>query len=151
MDFQITKHPDFLTHKIDKFFKCPADKLDKVWSNLQRRETFVKGQIFPYRVEFDSEYQEGFFREGELNIHHGPFLSVHGAIGDITGSHRDLRYFYGSYILSFRLVRPIRLEFFKKADGINLQVTCLIKPWFKKPWEFLNSIFWKFFRINFLF
>ncbi len=151
MKYQITTHPDFISHEVNKFFPCSKSKIENVFANLQKRETFVKGQIPPYKVEFDSPIQSGDFETGELNIHHGPLLSVHGVIGEITDHYRDLKYFYGSYILSFRLVRPVRLEFFKEKDGIRLKITCLIKPWFKKPWEILNDIFWKFFGVSFLF
>jgi len=151
MKYQIEEHPNFTTHEINKFFPCTTEQIDTVFENLQKRETFVKGQLPPYKVEFDAPIQSGTFEEGELNIHHGPLLSVHGVIGEISEKYRDLRYFYGSYILSFRLVRPLRLEFFKENEGIRLKVTCLVKPWFIKPWEILNNIFWKFFGISFLF
>jgi hypothetical protein len=151
MKYQIEEHPNFINHKVNKFFPCSHQKIEIVFDNLQKRETFVQGQILPYKVEFDSELQTGTFKEGELNIHHGPLLSVHGIIGEISENYRDLKYFYGSYILSFRLVRPVRLEFFKEEKGIRLKVTCLVKPWFVKPWEILNNIFWKFFGISFLF
>ena len=151
MKYQIQQHPRFITNEINKFFPCGHQKKEAVFNNLQKRETFVKGQIPPYKVEFDSELQTGTFKEGELNIHHGPLLSVHGIIGEISDTYRDLKYFYGSYILSFRLIRPVRLEFFKEEEGIRLKITCLVKPWFIRPWELLNKIFWKFFGISFLF
>jgi len=151
MKYQIEEHPSFITNEINKFFPCGHQKKETIFDNLQKRETFVKGQIPPYKVEFDSELQTGTFKEGELNIHHGPLLSVHGIIGEINESYRDLKYFYGSYILSFRLIRPVRLEFFKEEEGIRLKVTCLVKPWFIRPWVLLNKIFWKFFGISFLF
>ena len=151
MKYQIEEHPSFITNEINKFFPCGHQKKETIFDNLQKRETFVKGQIPPYKVEFDSELQTGTFKEGELNIHHGPLLSVHGIIGEISESYRDLKYFYGSYILSFRLIRPVRIEFFKEEEGIRLKVTCLVKPWFIRPWVLLNKIFWKFFGISFLF
>jgi hypothetical protein len=102
MKYQIEQHPSFITHEINKFFPCGHQKKETVFDNLQKRETFVKGQILPYKVEFDSELQSGTFKEGELKFLHGPLLSVHGIIGEISHSYRDLKYFYGSYILSFR-------------------------------------------------
>ena len=140
-----------MNHYVEKHFKLSDDKKNNVWNKLQRRETFTKGQIPPYRVEFNSSSQEGNFESGELNIHHGPLLSVHGVIGDITDSYRDLKYFYGSYVISFRFIRPVRLEFFKDDEGIKLKIHSYIHPWIKPFWEFGNNIFWRFFGISFLF
>lgn len=120
-------------------------KIEKYWNKLQLRETFVSGQLPPYNVEFETGKIKGTFEEGELNIHHGPFLSVHGAIGKVTNDYRDLKYFYGSYFLSFRLVRPVRLEFFKEKNLIKLKLSYFIKPWFKKIWNPINKFFWKSF------
>ena len=121
------------------------------WSQLQKRETFVDGQLFPYKVEFAAESQKGDFKSGELNIHHGPLLSVHGVIGEITDSYRDLKYFYGSYVLSFRLIRPTRLEFFRDGDTLSLKIHCFVKPWFRGIWEWGNNLFWKYFGVSFLY
>jgi hypothetical protein len=126
-----------------------SDNCQKAWDKLQLRETFVKGQIPPYKVEFESGDQYGAFYSGELNIHHGPLLSVHGAIGEITSNYRDLQYFYGSYVLSFRLVRPIRLEFFKTNTQIKIRLTSYVHPYFKPYWQFGLNFFWKIFGINF--
>lgn len=138
------------THIFERSFKLKESKKDYVWSKLQKRETFTRGQIPPYRVEFDSNEQSGDFEEGELNIHHGPFLSVHGHIGKISEDYRDLSYLYGSYVISFRLVRPTRLEFFKKEDGIHLKISSYVHPKFIWFWEKGNHFFWKFFGISFL-
>ncbi|NQZ02642.1 MAG: hypothetical protein HRT45_18425 [Bdellovibrionales bacterium] len=135
----------------ERSFKAKPGKIEKVWSNLNRRETFVKGQLFPYRVEFDAAEQSGPFAEGELNIHHGPLLSVHGAIGKITDQYRGLEYFYGSYVLSFRLIRPVRLEFERDGEVIKLRLTTYVRPWVRPLWRGLNAVFWGFFGITFLF
>ena len=58
-------------------FPMEAGKRDQVFQRLQLRETFTKGQIFPYRVEFESDQTSGPFLSGEMNIHHGPLLSAH--------------------------------------------------------------------------
>ena len=36
--------------------------------------------------------------------------------GIIPGFYRDLRYYYGSYAVSFRLIRPVRLQFLLDAE-----------------------------------
>ena len=138
-------------HEYERFFEVSGEKLNKIWNNLQRRETFCKGQIPPYRVEFESGKDDGEFYTGEKNIHHGPLLSVHGEIGEITPRYRDLKYYYGSYIISFRLFRPQRLEFFKEDNGIRLKITTQVHERFLWLWVGVNNLFWKFFGISFLF
>lgn len=135
---------------IERAWALDEKTLETVWEKLCRRETFVDGQIFPYRVEFVAKQQRGRFAPGELNIHHGPLLSVHGAIGDVTEDYRDLRYFFGSYVLSFRWVRPTRLQFFKGPGLLRLQLDAYVAPWFAPFWRLGNSIFWRFFGISFL-
>lgn len=143
--------PRFMQEDIfEMSFPC-GEKMESVWNALQQRETFTKGQIPPYRVEFDAISQIGAFKTGELNIHHGPFLSVHGVIGEISDSYRDLKYLYGSYVLSFRLVRPVRLEFFREKEVLKLKLTCYVAPKFRSIWRLGNTVFWKFFGVTFLF
>jgi hypothetical protein len=137
----------FIFDEFEREFHFSREKIASVWSKLQRRETFTKGQIFPFRVEFAAASQEGEFLPGELNIHHGPGLSVHGAIGEMTQDYRSLDYFYGSYVLSFRLVRPVRLEFFRNEDKIKLKLSVYVRPWFRNIWRTGNGLFWAFFRV----
>ena len=136
---------NMISHTFEKVFQFGSGEIEKVWKNLNKRETFCEGQPFPYRVEFETGLRTGDFSSGELNIHHGPGLSVHGVIGDITNNYRDLQYFYGSYVLSFRLVRPIRLEFFREGTNLRVRLTCLVRPWFKGLWQAGNNFFWSFF------
>ncbi len=144
--------PKFMKKDIFKIhFKLSEEKKNKTWLKLQKRETFVKGQVPPYRVEFESGLSEGDFYEGEKNIHHGPLLSVHGEIGKVTDEYRSLHYYFGSYVLSFRLIRPVLLEFTKDADGIEMTLHSFVKPWFHAFWRFGNRVFWKNFGISFLF
>lgn len=138
----------FVLDVIEREFTYSDKEIASVWKRLQRRETFSKGQIFPYQVEFVADSQEGDFQTGELNIHHGPFLSVHGAIGEVRSDYRDLRYFYGSYVLSFRLVRPLQLEFFREGNHLKLKLRSYIRPWFKPFWRFGNFLLWSSFRVT---
>jgi hypothetical protein len=131
-------------------FPVESTKLEEVWYKLNCRETFVDGQIFPYKVEFDAPSQKGPFAKGELNIHHGPLLSVHGKIGTVNDSYRSLDYFYGSYFLSFRIIRPVKLEFVKEADAIRLSIMTYVHPKANIIWNLGNKIFWKYFGIGFL-
>ncbi len=138
----------FVDHVYERDFHYPVDKISSVWKKLQRRETFTKGQLFPYRVEFAASSQEGEFLPGELNIHHGPFLGVHGAVGEVTDSYRSLEYFYGSYVGSFRLVRPVRLEFFREGSDLKLKLKVYVRPWFRPLWRLCNFILWSGFRVS---
>ena len=138
----------FVVDVYERDFHYSIDKISSAWKKLQRRETFTKGQLFPYRVEFAANSQEGEFLPGELNIHHGPLLSVHGAVGEVTDSYRSLEYFYGSYVLSFRLVRPVRLEFFREGSGLKLKLKVYVRPWFRPVWRLCNFILWSGFRLS---
>lgn len=131
-----------------KTFKFSESRRDSIWEKLQRRETFIKGQLPPYKVEFESGETRGRFNSGEKNIHHGPLLSVHGEIGELTNEYRALHYYYGSYVLSFRLIRPTLLEFFKNQDGIEVRLHCYVYPAFQKIWRFSNNIFWSLFGVG---
>lgn len=139
----------FTVDEFERDFYFSEEKIPLIWNKLQRRETFTRGQVFPYKVEFAASSQEGEFSPGELNIHHGPLLSVHGAIGEVTPSYRSLHYFYGSYVFSFRLVRPIQLEFYRYENRVHLKLKVFIRPWLKTIWRFLNQVFWLGFRISF--
>lgn len=133
-----------------EFALSEKDK-ERVWNALQLRETFTKGQIFPFRVEFASGEERGAFLPAEQNIHHGPFLHLPGEIGIITNEYRSLFYYFGSYVISFRLIRPICLEFFKTDTGIKMKLKSFVVPFFRSIWRLGNKVFWQKFGITFLF
>ena len=135
-------------HDFKLSWKLSKGGVNHIWDKLQRKETFTKRQIPPYKVEFESGTNIGPLIPGELNIHYGPFLSAHGIIGEVTENYRDLRYSYGSYALSFRIVRPVRLQFFKNENSINLQFTVQVHKYFYQTWEFMSQIFWRQFGLN---
>lgn len=147
MNQELNPPRGFIVHEFEREFTYSEDKISAAWKQLQCRETFTKGQVFPYRVEFAATSQEGEFSPGELNIHHGPFLSVHGAIGEVTEQYRVLEYFYGSYVLSFRLVRPVKLEFFREGHQIKVKLKSYVRPWFTPLWGLGNRILWSCFKI----
>ena len=91
---------------------------DELWRYLSKKSTFQKGQVFPYRVEFLNENpSELYFKKQDYHNHHGPFLSANGIVSEmIPTSYRRLDYFYGSYGISFRLFRPVSLEFWIDED-----------------------------------
>ena len=144
--------PNFMQEDVFSLdFPLSERERDRVWKSLQLRETFTKGQVFPYRVEFATGLESGPFTPGEKNIHHGPLLHLPGEIGTITKDYRSLYYYFGSYVLSFRLVRPVCLEFFKTENGIKMSLRSYVRPYFRSLWRFGNKIFWKKFGITFLF
>lgn len=136
----------FVEHAHRYEFSTPHPP-DQVWAWLNDPATFTKGQIWPFRVEF----VDGGFEPGVLNVHHGPFLNLAGAIGEVRGverddAYRDLKYFYGSYAISPRLVRPTRLQFWaEESNGgtlVRLRLDSLVRRWFGRTWGRLQSHFW---------
>lgn len=138
--------PGFVAHVHRYAFSTPHPP-SLVWAWLNDPATFTEGQIWPFRVEFVN----GGFEPGVLNTHHGPFLNLAGAIGEVRGfgrgvAYRDLKYFYGSYAISPRLVRPTRLQFWAEgsADGtlVTLQVDSLVRRRFGRTWSLSQRVFW---------
>ena len=124
-----------------------------VWKWLNTPSTFTETQVWPYKVEFyspDPEKTANGFHPNVLTNHTGPFINFAGVLTEITENYRDLQYYYGSYAISFHLVRPFRLEFStREQDGITT-ITCTIssyvKPSFYKIWDRLNKLFWSRFK-----
>lgn len=136
----------FVAHSHEKSFSLKQSHED-VWDVLLQKKTFTDHQVWPFRVEFmgkDSPYMEN----GEENIHHGPLLLFTGVMGEILpDSYRDLHYFYGSYFLSFRWIRPARLQIWvdREAPGssvIKVRIDSWVKPWISGTWTFMQNIFW---------
>ena len=136
----------FVEHSYRKTFVV-GHPIERVWAWLNDPATFVEGQVWPYRVEF----VDGGFEPGVLNVHHGPFLNVAGAIGEVRGpgerpAYRDLKYFYGSYALSPRLARPTRLQFWAEEGGegtvVTLRLDALVRRPFVRTWDLGQRTFW---------
>jgi hypothetical protein len=66
------------------------------------------------------------------------------------GEYRDLRYLYGAFAVSFRLLRPTRLQFrLTDAPGgtaVELQIDAHVRPLFLRPWELSQRLFWRRFE-----
>lgn len=144
----------FTAHTYRKSWSVPYSR-KKIWAWLNRPETFTKAQLPPYRVEFisnDPEQRPG-FHEGGLNIHHGPLLLASGQLGEIRDQeYRDLQYFYGSYVISLRLVRPTRLQFWleetqAELTEVSVQLDASIQSWFLPFWKLGSQGFWSLFGL----
>ena len=136
----------FVEHAFRKTFFV-GHPVGRVWAWLNDPATFVEGQVWPFRVEF----VDGGFEPGVLNVHHGPFLNVAGAIGEVRGpgerpAYRDLKYFYGSYAISPRLARPTRLQFWAEEGGggtlVTLRLDALVRRPFVRAWDLGQRAFW---------
>jgi hypothetical protein len=145
--------PGFVPHT-HRFTVRSAKSRAEIWSWLNTPETFTQNQVWPYRVEFVSpvENQEADFLEGVLNVHHGPLLNFAGVLTKIEPeSYRDLQYYYGSYALSMRWIRPTRLQFWLEDDPdggtiLTGQIDSYVKPFMKGFWSFAQKLFWGQFR-----
>ncbi|MEL6795843.1 MAG: hypothetical protein AAFO89_03375 [Planctomycetota bacterium] len=124
------------------------------WRWLNDPETFTR-QIWPYKVEFLEGSGEGGasgFAPGVLNAHHGPLLNAAGVITcvdhgeDGDGRYRELLYFYGSFVLGMRCVRPRRLAFWIRDRGegcaVKVRLESSVSPIMHAPWSVLNRAFW---------
>lgn len=145
--------PRFEAHHYEAEARSPLAR-DVVWAWLCAPETFTKGQPPPYRVEFvhPEGGREGTFEIGTPNAHHGPWLIAAGLIGDVRdGAYRDLRYFYGSHVLSMRWIRPVRLQFWLEDTDeggtlLRWRMDAQVRKGWGGFWSFVQGGFWKAFR-----
>lgn len=141
------KPEQFKAHAFTKTYESPYSEA-QIWAWLNDPKTFTDNQVWPFRVEFlRTESQKHDFEEGVLNTHHGPLLSLAGKIGSVTPNYRDLNYFYGSYALSFRIIRPHRLQFWSEDKGdkreVTVQLSSYVAPSVYNLWNWSQSIFWR--------
>lgn len=137
---------NFVEHTYSKSFQTKYSEKE-VWEWLNDPATFTDNQVWPYRVEFQLlPNQDKAFEEGVFNSHHGPFMSFTGVIGEVTTNYRDLKYLYGSYFMSFRHIRPYRLQFWteskEKHSIVTLQLDTYVKPSVQGIWAFGLKLFW---------
>jgi len=139
--------PGFRSVAFERSWVLPRPR-PVVWGWLNDPRTFTRGQLPPFRVEFlETDGRTG-FEPGVLNAHHGPLMSFHGVIGEVRApEYRDLRYSYGSYALSMRLVRPTRLRFWFEEAGegccqVRMRLDAHVRGWFSPFWRAANAFFW---------
>ncbi|MEM8709952.1 MAG: hypothetical protein AAGG01_03300 [Planctomycetota bacterium] len=145
----------FRLHVLEKTWRVGAPR-QVAWDWLNDTKTFTRGQIPPFKVEFLDlpDGSPGGFVPGCLNAHHGPLMSFHGVIGEVRApEYRDLLYCYGSYAISLRLARPVRLQFwFEEVEGgkslIRLRLDTHTRAWFRPIWGGVNHFFWWSFGVS---
>ncbi|TRX59907.1 hypothetical protein FNH22_07590 [Fulvivirga sp. M361] len=145
--------PGFKDHSFEFSFKVAADEA-MVWQWLNDTRTFTDTQVWPWKVEFYSpepdKIPNGFY-ESVLTNHSGPFVNFAGELTTIKeNKYRDLQYLYGSYAISFRWIRPYRLEFSTEQTGELTEITgklsTYVKPYLYNPWNSAQKIFWGRFK-----
>lgn len=145
--------PGFKNNIFSFSFEVDASE-EKVWKWLNDTKTFTDTQVWPYKVEFyspDAENIPNGFNEGVLTNHHGPFVNFAGQLVKVEPQkYRDLQYAYGSYAISFRWIRPYRLEFSTDfSDGkttITGTLSSYVKPAFNRIWSKAQGVFWSSFK-----
>ncbi len=123
---------------------------DAVWQWLDDPATFVEGQVWPYAVEFHHPPGTAAFRPGVRNDHHGPALHLPAVVGAVhPPRHRELIYLYGAFVVSPRLLRPLRLAFDLETDpaGTRTRITVTSEAVVRTPlvaaWRAGNTVFWQ--------
>lgn len=145
--------PGFKDHKFEFTFKFKGNGAH-VWQWLNDTHTFTDTQVWPWKVEFYSPDPDNIpngFHQGVMTNHFGPFINLAGELTEIkNGRYRDLQYFYGSYVISFRWIRPYRLEFSTEQKGEVTYVTGVLKSYVKPSissfWTSFQKIFWRRFK-----
>lgn len=146
MQSLVVSHPapaHFVPHHFEHSFEVQAS-VDVVWDWLNQTETFTRGQPPGYRVEFIGDR----FEPGVCTVHHGPLLNFAGVIGEMEAPrYRDLKYFYGSYALSLRLIRPTRLQLWLEplvngGTQVRLRVDSHVRSWMAGLWTLAQRMFW---------
>lgn len=159
LDLKNQPLPSYFKHNIYEIsFKLPTSQ-KKAFDWLLRKKTFTRGQIPPYKVEFIPENSDEFMQVGDFTNHHGPLIQFAGVMTEITKTYRRLDYLYGSYALSFRLIRPVCLEVWvedlplfstnsKPKALVKLKLTTGVHKWINLSWTLLMKFFWPQFALN---
>lgn len=143
----------YVADRLDVTFVVDHPRED-VWAWLCDPDTFVSGQVWPWRVEFvdPDTGEEAGFRPGVLTTHHGPGMNFSGIIGEVRApAYRDLRYTYGAYALSPRFARPTRLQFWLTSQPqgrtlVHLRVDAQVRRRLRTLWRGGNRAFWRRFE-----
>ena len=113
------------------------------WDYVSNMNTFQGSFWNLSKVEYVTPGQDHpSFCEGTYTNHHGPLLSANGILSTVQApTYRKMDYFYGSYIFTFRLFRPVALIFELNESGestqINTEITFFIH---KRIPNFIHSL-----------
>lgn len=141
--------PGFIAHEYVREFEIEAPR-HAVWAWLDQPENFSEAQVFPVRIEFASPGDgiEPGFGLGALNLHHGPMMCLTGLMTAVrAGEYREMRYLYGSYVLSLRLIRPTAMSFELSDAGpdrtcVRVRFTSFVQPRAGWLWTAMQRLFW---------
>lgn len=146
--------PGFHPHSVKRSALVSASR-EKVWGWLCDPKTFTQGNLPPWRVEFLPGWEGGpaDFTPGVYNNHHGPFMNLPAIITEVRPpEYRAMDYLYGSSILTLRMIRPTRLQFWlEDVDGktrVTLQLDSLVHRWWGWFWTLGQSAFWGSFFVG---
>ncbi len=149
---------NFRKNIYDISFTLPISQ-EQAFAWLLKKQTFTRGQLPPYKVEFLPKTNNPYMQQGDFTNHHGPLIQFAGIMSEVTNSYRRLDYFYGSYALSFRWIRPLCLEVWvdpyeagssvemSKAI-VKLRLTTGVHRMLNGLWSLLMKFFWPQFALN---
>ncbi len=141
--------PDGFVHDTVQVQVVVPRPVTTVWAWLDDPATFVEGQVWPYAVEFHHPPGSAAFRPGVRNAHEGPGLHLPAVVGAVhPPRHRELVYLYGAFVVSPRLLRPVRLVFDLETDpaGERTRITVtsegVVRTALVALWRGGNTRFW---------
>lgn len=158
----------FSLQTYERSFEIPYPRR-RVWAWLCAPESFTRGQIPPYRVEFvDTPVPDGKggmrlargFEVGVYNAHHGPLLMAAGVITRVDLPDpaaevwtRDLTYSYGSKVIAFRWIRPVLLRISIASSGpqssqIRVRFDAQASPTGRVLLRVIHAMFWPLFAMT---
>ena len=138
-----------IRHSFQRVFSVNSNT-DDVWRWINDPRTFIDAQLPPYRVEFIPER----FEVGVLNNHHGPGLNLPAVITVMQEpEYREMRYLYGSYVISPRIIRPTLIQFWLDptndgATQLRLVLQSWVHPWVSGLWTAFQKLFWCAFALT---
>jgi len=146
--------PGFIPHTVRRSITVAAPR-KAVWAWLSSPETFTRGNLPPWRVEFLPATPGGpaDFSPGVYTNHHGPLMNLPSIITEVRApEYRAMEYLYGSSILTLRMIRPTGLQFWLAAAGerttVTLQLDSLVHHWWGWLWSAAQHLFWTSFLLG---
>lgn len=140
--------PNFTPHAMKRSIVVGAPR-EAVWGWLCDPQTFTRGNLPPWRVEFLPAVEGGpsDFTPGVYTNHHGPLMNLPSVITAVRRpEYRAMDYLYGSAIITLRMIRPTRLQFWlAEVEGgteVTVQLDSLVHRWWGWFWTLAQVPFW---------